>query len=72
LRFGGLNSSGGNSGGGGRQQQPSSGSSSGVPPGLVVTWPGLQMWPGAGQVPQQALLAQYQASHVQQQAAQAA
>jgi hypothetical protein len=30
------------------------------------------MWPGASQVPQQALLAQYQASHVQQQAAQAA
>lgn len=47
--------SGGNNGNGGRS--PSSGASPAVPPGLVVTWPGLQLWPGARQAQHQALLA---------------
>jgi hypothetical protein len=62
-----------NGGRGGCSNSSSTGGSSGIPPGLVITWPGLQLWPGAstGQAQQhQALLAQYQAT--QQQAAHAA
>jgi hypothetical protein len=57
-RSDGRSGNGGNSDNSGRFQQPPSGSSSGVPLGLVVTRPGLQMWPGAavGQAPHQALL----------------
>jgi hypothetical protein len=67
------NGSSNNNGRGGRSKSSSQGGSSSIPLGLVVTWIGLQLWPGAspGQAQQhQVLLAQYQAS--QQQAVHAA